>query len=133
MPPAGSTTAAPRRQARGSARPKARQAGARPRPRTDAARRPLRIRWERVGRVLLVIVLAVVAGLYIQQGLAYLSVRSQASQQKAIVSRLTEQNAALARQQKSFNNPATIIRMARQLGMIRAGERPYVVTGLPTG
>ena len=123
MPPAG-TTAAPRRQARASARP---------RPRTSAAQRPVRIRWERVGRVLLVIVLAVVAGLYIQQGLAYLSVRGQTQQQKTIVLQLRRQNAKLAEQQRSLNDPATIIRYARQLGMIEPGERPYVVTGFPGG
>jgi cell division protein FtsB len=86
-----------------------------------------------VGRVLLVMVLAVVAGLYIQQGLAYLSVRSQANQQKAIVQRLIRQNAQLRRQQKSLNNPATIMSDARELGMVAPGERPYVVTGLPAG
>ena len=132
MPPAGTTTAAPRRQARGSARRQTSRTG-RPRPRTAAARGPLRIRWERIGRILLVIVLAVVAGLYSQQGLAYLSVRSQANQQKAIVQRLIRQNAQLRRQQKSLNNPATIMSDARELGMVAPGERPYVVTGLPAG
>jgi len=103
----------------------------RPRPRTAAAREPLRIRWERVGRVLLVIVLAVVAGLYVQQGLAFLSAHSQTAQQKTIVLGLRRQNAQLTRQQKALNNPATIMRYARQLGMVQPGERPYVVTGLP--
>jgi cell division protein FtsB len=86
-----------------------------------------------VGRVLLVIVLAVVAGLYIQQGLSYLSVRSQANTQKAIVSHLIRENARLTRQQRSLNSPATIMSAARQLGMVESGERPYVITGLPGG
>jgi len=77
-----------------------------------------------------VIVLTVVAGLYIQRGLAFLSARTQAHEQKAIVLRLRQQNAELARQQKSLNDPATIMRYARQLGMVQPGERPYVVTGL---
>jgi cell division protein FtsB len=131
MPPAGSTTAAPRRQARRSTTRQ--QTKKRPGPRTAAARGPLRIRWERVGRILLVIVLAVVAGLYIQQGLAYLSVRGQANQQKAIVTRLIKANAQLTREQKSLNDPATIMSDARQLGMVQPGERPYVITGLPGG
>lgn len=84
-----------------------------------------------MGRVLLVIVLAVVAGLYIQQGVAYLSVRSQANQQKAIVSQLATANARLVREQTSLNNPATIMHEARVLGMVEPGERPYVITGLP--
>jgi cell division protein FtsB len=83
--------------------------------------------------VVLLVVLAVVLGLYVQQGLAYLSVRSQANQQAAIVRQLSRQNAQLARQEKNLNNPATIVQQARRLGMIKPGERPYVVTGLPGG
>lgn len=124
MPPAGTRTAAPRRQARGSARPRSRP---------SAAKRPLRIRWERVGRVFLVIMLTAVAGLYVQRGLAFLSARAQAHEQKAIVLKLRRQNAALTRQQKSLNDPATIMRYARKLGMVEPGERPYVLTGLPAG
>ena len=130
MPPAGTTSASPRRQGRPSARSRT---PARPRPRTAAARRPLRIRWERVGRVLLVVVLTVVAGLYIQQGLAYLSARSQADQQEAVARQLARQNAKLAREQRSLGDPATIMAMARELGMVKPGERPFVVTGLPEG
>jgi cell division protein FtsB len=73
----------------------------------------------------------VVAGLYVQRGLAYLSVRSQASQQKAIVQQLTRANASLRAQQRSLNSSATILRDARALGMVRVGEHPYEVTGLP--
>ena len=81
----------------------------------------------------MLVVLAVVLGLYIQQGLRMLSVRSQAVQQKAIVTRLARQNAQLRRQASSLNNPSTIVREARELGMIKPGERPFVVTGLPGG
>jgi cell division protein FtsB len=155
MARAATTTAAPRRaarskggqaqartkaQAQARARPQA-QARARPRtgtrarsrPRTAAATRGLRIRWERVGRVLLVVVLAVVAGLYVQQGLAYLSARSQADAQNAVAAHLARQNARLAREARSLNNPATIEKDARALGMVKPGERPYVLTHLPAG
>ena len=81
----------------------------------------------------MLVVLAVVLGLYVQQGLALLSVRSQAEQQAAIVKRLAGQNRQLVRQANSLNNPSTIVREARQLGMIKPGERPYVITGLPAG
>ncbi len=90
-----------------------------------------RVRWDRVGRVGLLVVLAVVAGLYVQQALAYLSVRSQARQQHAIVQQLQRQNAALNAQQRSLKDPATVQREARALGMVRMGEHPYVITGLP--
>ncbi len=76
-------------------------------------------------------VLCVVGGLYVQQALAYLSVRGQAEQQQAIVKQLSRSNAALRAQQKSLGNPATIVRDARSLGMVLPGEHPYEVTGLP--
>jgi cell division protein FtsB len=79
----------------------------------------------------LLVVLTVVAALYLKQGLALLSTKSQADQQLTIVHQLAHENATLERQQRSLNDPATIERAARQLGMVRPGERPYVVTGLP--
>jgi len=83
--------------------------------------------------VVLLIVLAVVVGLYVQEAITYFAARSQADTQRDIVRRLTRQNAELVRQQKQLNDPATIRRDARALGMVFPGERPYVVTGLPPG
>jgi cell division protein FtsB len=77
------------------------------------------------------VVLCVVAGLYVQQALAYFAVRSQANRQRAIVQQLTRANAALRAQQRSLSSPTTIVRDARALGMVRVGEHPYEVTGLP--
>jgi cell division protein FtsB len=97
-----------------------------------AARRiASRVRWDRIGRVGLLVVLCVVAGVYVQQALAYLAVRSQSEQQRAIVHQLARANAGLRAQQKSLNEPATIVSDARALGMVRVGEHPYEVTGLP--
>jgi cell division protein FtsB len=81
--------------------------------------------------VSLLVVLTVVTGLYVQHALAYLSVRGQAEQQSAIVRQLLRQNAALTREQNSLLDPSTIVRDARALGMVRQGERPYAITGLP--
>jgi cell division protein FtsB len=91
----------------------------------------MRVRWDRVGRVGLLVVLVVVAALYVKQGLSLFSTHSQAQQQLGIVHRLQNQNARLERERASLNDPATIERDARALGMVRPGERPYVVTGLP--
>jgi cell division protein FtsB len=118
------------RTATASARRHSRTAPAKPR-RVAVRGLPARVRWDRVGRVGLLIVLCVVAALYVQQGLAYLSVRSQANQQQAIVHQLRTSNASLRAQQRSLNNPVTILRDARALGMVRVGEHPYEVTGLP--
>ncbi len=123
MPPARSATAAPRRAAR--------TAPPRTRPHRVALRAPkLRVRWDRAGRLGLLIVLGIVVGLYVQHTLSYLAVRSQANQQQALVQQLQRQNSGLIRQQKSLDDPATIVRDARQLGMVRPGERAYVISGL---
>ena len=90
----------------------------------------LRVRWDRAGRIGLLVVLVVVVGLYVQHTVSYFSTKSQLDQQQAIVNRLARQNAGLERQQKSLSDPATIVRDARELGMVRPGERPYVITGL---
>ena len=123
MPSARTATSAPRRHSR-SVPPRSRRVAA------VALRN--RVRWDRIGRVGLLVILCVVAGLYVQQGLAYLSVRSQASHQRGIVQQLTRSNASLRAQQRSLNSPTTILRDARALGMVRVGEHPYEVTGLPT-
>ena len=91
----------------------------------------MRVRWDRIGRVTLLVVLAVVLGLYVNQALTYFSVRSQNDQQMATAMRLERQNSRLASEQQMLRSPATIQRDARQLGMVRRGERPYVITGHP--
>ena len=120
MPPARSATAR-RRRVRTSP----------PSPRRVTIRSPkLRVRWDRAGRIGLLVVLTVVVGLYVQHTLSYFATKSQADHQQALVDRLARQNAALERQQRALGDPATIVRDARALGMVRAGERPYVITGL---
>ena len=156
MPPARYATAEPHRPARdartprdprtpGDSRdPRAARANPRAAPRSRRAPRPSpalswvngraqiqRVRWDRVGRVALVIVLAVVALLYIQHAVSYLQARGEANHQQAIVKRLEQANAALVRRQKQLNDPATIVKDARELGMVWMGERPYSVNGLP--
>jgi cell division protein FtsB len=121
MPPARPATAAPRRQPRPAPRA---------RPQRVIVRAPkLRVRWERVGRYGLLVVLSVVIGLYVEHTLSYVSTREQAGRQRTIVQRLQRQNAQLSREQTSLNDPATIVRDARGLGMVRPNEQPYVITG----
>jgi hypothetical protein len=79
--------------------------------------------------VTLLIVLAVVVGLYVKQAVAYFSVRSQADQQMATTLRLARQNRKLVQEQQLLGDPAAIQREARALGMVRQGERPYVIKG----
>jgi cell division protein FtsB len=80
---------------------------------------------------MMLLVLALVAYLGIKGMLTLLSTRSQAEQQQAIVRTLARQNRHLKQLQKSLTQPATIMRDARALGMVKAGERSYSVTGVP--
>jgi cell division protein FtsB len=89
------------------------------------------VRWDRVGRTGLVIVLAVVAILYVQHAFELFTTHAQADHQRAAVQQLARANAALRKQQQSLSDPVTIKKDARVLGMVQAGERPYVVMGLP--
>lgn len=80
---------------------------------------------------MLLVVLVVVLALYVNQAVTYFSVRSQANQQMATALSLERQNRVLAREQRELQQPGTIQRDARALGMIRQGERPYVITPSP--
>jgi cell division protein FtsB len=75
--------------------------------------------------------LVIVSALSIQRAVTLLQTHSQAQHQLAIVQRLAKANHKLIRQQRSLSDPATIQQDARALGMVRPGERPYVITGLP--
>ncbi|MFL5823515.1 MAG: septum formation initiator family protein, partial [Solirubrobacteraceae bacterium] len=59
----------------------------------------------------------------------YFSVRSQANQEMATTLRLARDNHRLLQEQQLLHDPTAIQRDARALGMIRQGERPYVITG----
>ncbi len=123
--PSASSAAAARRRHRETTR-------ARSRPQGVVRHGPLlRVRWDRLGRVALLVVFTAVAALYLKQGLSLLSTHAQAQQQRAIVQRFSRQNAQLKREQQELNDPATIEREARALGMVHPGERPYVIIGLP--
>jgi cell division protein FtsB len=77
-------------------------------------------------------VLCVVGALYVQHAVAWFSSRSNYEQAHSQVLQLQRSNAALERQEKALRNPATILLDARRLGMVRPGERPYVLNGVPS-
>jgi cell division protein FtsB len=115
---------------------RARRAGA-----TDTARRPStvrtrlpnsRIRWDRKLRLTMLVVLALVGWVGLHAFLAMMRTRAQSSHELSLVSALTRENRSLAQQALALQQPATIVRAARALGMVRTGERSYVITGLPS-
>jgi cell division protein FtsB len=91
---------------------------------------PSRIRWDRVGRVALVLVLFGVMVSYLNPMVNLLQAwqGSKASEQQ--LAQLKEERAALTRELREVSKPATLEREARKLGMVRPGEHAYVVHGL---
>jgi cell division protein FtsB len=102
------------------------------RPRRVTLRAPhLRVRWERLGRVALLLVLAVVIGLYADHAISFFTARAQTNRQQAVVAQLKRQNAYFEQRQRSLNDLSAILAQARRLGMVRPGEQPYTITGQP--
>jgi cell division protein FtsB len=100
-----------------------------PAPRTHASG----IRWDRIGRLGLLIVLVMILGLYIGPARSYFATRSQAAEKRAAVAQLQRENARLKARAQALKDPAALEREARRMGMVRPGERAYVVKGLPKG
>jgi cell division protein FtsB len=89
------------------------------------------VRWDRVGRVAMLCVLAALLYLYISAGVRVLSTWHQARHDDAALAAMQREHAQLARQHEVLSRPETLEVQARKLGMIKAGEQPYLVSGLP--
>ena len=92
-----------------------------------------RIRWDRIGRWLLLGVVAVILYLYIGPTRSLISTWGEAARQREAVAELKRQNALLRERRARLLSPTALESEARRLGMVRAGERAYVVRGLPEG
>ena len=77
-------------------------------------------------------VLAALLYLYLSAGISLLSTWKEAGADSAQLAGLERQHAALESRHASLAAPATLVREARRLGMIRPGEQTYVITGLPS-
>ena len=99
--------------------------------RTMAARRSATVRWDRVGRVALLLLLGVVLLLYVNPAINYVKTWQTANAKRDEVNRLQAQNKRLRARKAAMKEPATLEHEARALGMVRPGERAYVVRGLP--
>jgi cell division protein FtsB len=121
--------AAARAAPRTAARPRRRTAS---RPRSRPARRPAaKIRWDRVARTTLLIVLVVVLFSFLGPATKYFRSWQLARETRGEVRQLRTDNARLTQEAKLLQNPGQIELRARQMGMARPGERVYVVRGLP--
>lgn len=90
-----------------------------------------RVRWERLGRMALLLVLMALLYLYGSAGVHMLSTWRQARHDDAAVAVLEREHRALVREHGRFTGTGTLEADARKLGMMRPGEQPYVISGLP--
>jgi cell division protein FtsB len=88
------------------------------------ARRTPFMRWLAVGT------LAVVALLYYRPLKSYLETRSSLEQRAAEVQSLRAERNELARRLAEADTPEALARRARRLGLVRPGERLFIVKGV---
>ena len=94
-------------------------------------RRRTQIRWDRLGRWALIAVLGLVLYLYIGPAASWVSAYREAGRKRAEVAALKAENARLRKSRRELKDPAALEREARRLGMVKAGEKSYVIEGLP--
>src|SRR5688572_3955475 len=92
-----------------------------------------RVRWDRVGRWLLLAVFVLIVYLYIGPLRSLVETWGEAARQREAVAALHARNDELRRRKADLLDPARLEQEARRLGMVRSGERAYVVRGLPEG
>lgn len=92
---------------------------------------PARIRWDRVGRVALLLVLLLIVYLYVGPVRSWWSTWQDSKAKQAQVTRLERENATLRARRAALGTPQALEREARKMGMVRPDERPFVVKGLP--
>jgi hypothetical protein len=90
------------------------------------------VRWDRLGRAAMLCVMAALVYLYLSAGIHMFSTWRQSHRDSAAVVSMEREHRALVRQHQTLSQPGTLEADARQLGMMRKNEQPYVVSGLPS-
>ena len=89
------------------------------------------ISWDRVGRLALLVTLVVILGLYVSPSLHWLTQSRTAGAQRQELRDLAREHRSLVRRARELRNPGALEREARRLGMVRQGERAFVIENLP--
>jgi cell division protein FtsB len=95
-----------------------------------AAARP-NIRWDRLGRVFLLAVLFVILLMYVSPLTRWVTQKNTAKEDTIELRQLEATNSGLKSRLKSLQSPQALELKARNLGMVRPGERPFVIEDLP--
>lgn len=92
---------------------------------------PARVRWDRIGRVAMLFVLSVLLYLYISPARSLVGAIAESGRRQADVAALTRANLQLRAERDSLGTPVALEREARSLGLVRPGEKEFVIFGLP--
>ncbi|MEA2494397.1 MAG: hypothetical protein QOJ29_2308 [Thermoleophilaceae bacterium] len=95
-----------------------------------AATRP-NIRWDRLGRVFLLGVLFVILLMYVSPLTRWVTQKNTAKEDTAELRQLEAANADLKTRLGSLKSPQALELRARSLGMVKQGERSFVIENLP--
>ena len=103
----------------------------RPAARSRSSRnRGSRVRWDKLGRVILVLALFGVLISYIHPALGFVSAWNDKRSAAAELSQLRSEHDTLKARASSLDGHAAAEHAARKLGMVAEGERAYVIKGL---
>lgn len=89
-----------------------------------------RIRWDRLGRYALLAVLAAILLAYISPISTWMRQSDTAKHERSELRQLERENVRLKSRISDLRQPAALEREARKLGMVRRGERAYVIENL---
>jgi cell division protein FtsB len=95
-----------------------------------AAARP-NIRWDRLGRVFLLAVLFAILLMYVSPLTRWITQKGTAQQDTTELNQLQATNSELKAKLKSLQSPQALDLRARSLGMVKQGERAFVIENLP--
>jgi hypothetical protein len=102
----------------------------RPAPRGRGRRRKTRIHWDKLGRVVLVLVIFAILVSYINPVVNFVDAWSDSRSERSSLVEVRTENAKLRQRLEALDAPDAAERSARRTGMVLEGERPYVIRGL---
>jgi cell division protein FtsB len=106
-------------------------AGSRPSGRRRGAP-PARVRWDRVGRLAMLFVLLVLLYLYISPVRSLITAFHQSAAQRSQVTALKRTTAKLLAERAALKSTSTLTLDARKQGLVKPGEKEFVIFGLPS-
>ena len=90
-----------------------------------------RVRWDRLGRMAMLLVGVALVYLYLSAGIRMFSTWRDARTDRATVAAMEREHERLVHQHEALGRQVTLEVEARGLGMVKRGEQPYIVSGLP--